>query len=67
MERVKENLLKSDRISRVESFDTLHNSNYGLFSSIKLAFRTFIFFMTVIGFFLIIKQMEVCIYCTQRG
>jgi len=59
LEQVKKNLLKSDRITRVESFDTLHNSNYGLFSSIKLAFRTFIFFMTVIGFFLIIKQMEV--------
>jgi cell division transport system permease protein len=59
LEQVKKNLLKSDSITRVESFDTLHNSNYGLFSSIKLAFRTFIFFMTVIGFFLIIKQMEV--------
>ena len=59
LEGVKKNLLKSDKVTRVETFDTLHNSNYGLFSSIKLAFRTFIFFMTVIGFFLIIKQMEV--------
>jgi len=59
LEKVKENLLKSEKVTRVETFDTLHNSNYGLFSSIKLAFQTFIFFMTVIGFFLIIKQMEV--------
>jgi cell division transport system permease protein len=59
LEKVKKNLLKSDKVIRVETFDTLHNSNYGLFSSIKLSFQTFIFFMTVIGFFLIIKQMEV--------
>lgn len=59
LKKVKNNFLKSDKVTRVESFDTLHNSNYGLFSSIKLAFQTFIFFMTVIGFFLIIKQMEV--------
>jgi len=58
LEKVKENLLKSDRITRVESFDTLHNSNYGLFSSIKLAFSTFIFFMAVIGFFLIINRWK---------
>lgn len=59
LEKVKRNILKSDRVTRVETFDTLHNSNYGLFSSIKLAFQTFILFMTIIGFFLIIKQMEV--------
>ncbi|NOZ90456.1 MAG: cell division protein FtsX [Epsilonproteobacteria bacterium] len=59
LERVKQNFLKSDKVKRVETFDTLHNSNYGLFSSIKLSFQTFIVFMTIIGFFLIIKQMEV--------
>jgi cell division transport system permease protein len=59
LEKVKENFLKSDKVKRVETFDTLHNSNYGLFSSIKLSFQTFIVFMTIIGFFLIIKQMEV--------
>jgi cell division transport system permease protein len=59
LEKVKENFLKSDKVKRVETFDTLHNSNYGLFLSIKLSFQTFIVFMTIIGFFLIIKQMEV--------
>jgi cell division transport system permease protein len=59
LEEVKRNFLKSDKIKRVETFDTLHNSNYGLFSSIKLSFQTFVVFMTIIGFFLIIKQMEV--------
>lgn len=59
METVKRNFLKSDKVTRVETFDTLHNSNYGLFSFIKFAFSTFIVFMTIIGFFLILKQMEV--------
>ena len=59
LDKVKENFLKSDKIKRVETFDTLHNSNYALFSSIKLAFSTFTIFMTIIGFFLILKQMEV--------
>nr|MCH9740407.1 cell division protein FtsX [Campylobacterota bacterium] len=53
LEAVKQNFLKSDKITRVESFDTLHQSNYGLFSFIKFAFQTFIVFMTIIGFFLI--------------
>ncbi len=59
LEQVKQNFLKDDKITRVETFDTLHRSNYGLFSFIKFAFGTFILFMTIIGFFLIVKQMEV--------
>jgi len=59
LELVKLNFMKSDKITRVETFDTLHNSNYGLFSFIKSSFSTFILFMTIIGFFLIVKQMEV--------
>ncbi len=62
LEAVKQNFLKSDKITRVETFDTLHQSNYGLFSFIKSSFRTFIVFMTIIGFFLILKQMEVWNY-----
>jgi len=62
LEKVKQNFLKSDKITRVETFDTLHQSNYGLFSFIKFSFRTFIVFMTIIGFFLILKQMEVWNY-----
>jgi cell division transport system permease protein len=64
---VKRNFLKSEKVIRVETFDTLHNSNYGLFSFIKFSFQTFILFMTIIGFFLIVKQMEVWNYMhTQR-
>jgi cell division transport system permease protein len=62
LEEVKKNFLKSDKVTRVETFDTLHQSNYGLFSFIKFSFRTFIVFMTIIGFFLILKQMEVWNY-----
>jgi len=62
LEQVKKNLLKSEKITRVETFDTLHQSNYGLFTFIKSSFRTFIVFMAIIGFFLILKQMEVWNY-----
>ncbi|HHH19686.1 MAG TPA: cell division protein FtsX [Campylobacterales bacterium] len=62
LEQVKANFLKSDKVTRVETFDTLHQSNYGLFSFIKFSFHTFIIFMSILGFFLIIKQMEVWNY-----
>ena len=62
LEEVKNNFLKSRKITRVETFNTLHQSNYGLFSFIKFSFSTFIVFMTIIGSFLIIKQMEVWNY-----
>jgi len=62
LEEVKRNFLKSSKVTRVETFDTLHQSNYGLFSFIKFSFSTFIVFMTIIGSFLIIKQMEVWNY-----
>ena len=62
LEKVKKNFLKSNNITRVETFNTLHQSNYGLFSFIKFSFSTFIVFMTIIGSFLIIKQMEVWNY-----
>jgi len=62
LQEIKKNFLKSSKITRVETFNTLHQSNYGLFSFIKFAFNTFIVFMTIIGSFLIIKQMEVWNY-----
>ncbi|MBD3792677.1 MAG: cell division protein FtsX [Campylobacterales bacterium] len=62
LEGVKQNFLKSDKVARVETFDTVHRSNYGLFSFIKFSFQTFIIFMSMLGFFLIIKQMEVWNY-----
>ncbi len=59
LEEVKRNLEKSENILSIESFQSAYQSKYELFSFIKLAFETFIIFMTIIGFFLIVKQMEV--------
>jgi len=59
LESVKNNLKKSNNILTIESFQSSYQSKYELFSFIKSAFQTFIFFMSIIGFFLIVKQMEV--------
>ncbi|CAA6805759.1 MAG: Unknown protein [uncultured Sulfurovum sp.] len=59
LEKVKSNLEKSDNILSIESFQSAYQSKYELFSFIKFAFQTFILFMSIISFFLILKQMEV--------
>jgi len=59
LKEVKENLLKSKSIKRIETFHSAYKSQYELFMFIKFSFGTFIFFMGIIGFFLIVKQMEV--------
>ncbi len=65
LEVVKKNLEKSNvgkaenEKLKVESFQSTYQSKYELFSFIKFSFQTFILFMTIISFFLIIKQMEV--------
>jgi cell division transport system permease protein len=59
LEQVKINLSKSKNIKRIENFHSAYKAKYELFTFIKLAFGTFILFMAIIGFFLIIKQMEV--------
>lgn len=59
LEEVKNNLKKSSNIISIESFQSSYQSKYELFSFIKFSFQTFIIFMSIIGFFLIVKQMEV--------
>ena len=65
LEVVKKNLEKSNvgkaenEKLKVESFQSTYQSKYELFSFIKFSFQTFILFMTIISFFLIVKQMEV--------
>ena len=59
LEQVKINLSKSKNIKRIENFHSAYKAKYELFTFIQLAFGTFILFMAIIGFFLIIKQMEV--------
>ncbi len=56
---VKANLNKSGNFESIENFQSTYQSKYELFSFIKFAFQTFIIFMSIIGFFLIVKQMEV--------
>ena len=62
LESVKSNLQKSSNILTIETFQSTYQSKYELFSFIKFSFQTFIGFMTIIGFFLIVKQMEVWNY-----
>ncbi len=62
LENVKNNLSQSKSIKRIETFRSTYKSQYELFTFIKYSFATFIFFMSIIGFFLIIKQMEVWNY-----
>jgi cell division transport system permease protein len=62
LESVKNNLQKSNNIISIESFQSSYQSKYELFSFIKFSFQTFIIFMSIIGFFLIVKQMEVWNY-----
>ncbi|SHO80880.1 Cell division protein FtsX [hydrothermal vent metagenome] len=59
IEVVKNDLEKSNKIKRVETFDGSHNSTYKLFIFLKLIFKLFILFIGIVSFFLIIKQMEV--------
>ena len=59
LSEVKNNLNKSGNFKSIESFQSSYQSKYELFSFIKLSFQTFIFFMSIIGFFLVVKQMEV--------
>ena len=59
LNKVKKNLTESESIKRIETFHSTYKSQYELFMFIKFSFGTFLFFMTILGFFLIIKQMEV--------
>jgi len=56
---VKANLEKSGNFKSIENFKSSYQSKYELFSFIKFSFQMFIIFMSIIGFFLIVKQMEV--------
>ncbi len=57
--RIKEMLLASKHIKKVETFGKSHNSSYNLFVFIKVVLWTFVGFMTFTSLFLVIKQMEI--------
>ena len=59
---IKNDLEKSEKIRRVETFGSSYTNSYKLFSFIKFALKAFIGFMGFVSFFLIIKQMEIWKY-----
>ncbi|MDQ7085700.1 MAG: cell division protein FtsX [Sulfurovum sp.] len=62
LEQIKSDLKADSNIKRVETFGTSHASKYKLFAFIKFTLETFIIFMMVVSFILIVKQMEIWKY-----
>jgi cell division transport system permease protein len=62
LEQIKEDLKIYTNVKRVETFGSSHKSKYRLFAFIKFTLETFIIFMMIVSFFLIIKQMEIWKY-----
>ena len=59
IEEIKQKLVASEEIKKVETFGKSHNSSYNLFVFIKIVLWTFVGFMTLTSLFLVIKQMEI--------
>jgi len=59
IEKIKQTLIASEGIKRVETFQKGHHSSYSLFVFIKMVLWTFVGFMTITSLFLVIKQMEI--------
>jgi cell division transport system permease protein len=60
VEQIKNRILQQiDGIKSVETFDKNHSKNYNLFMFIKFLFKTFVFLISLVSIFLVIKQMEV--------
>ena len=66
LEAIKKDLETDENIKKVETFGTTYQSNYRLFSFIKLILKVFIGFMAVVSLFLIIKQMEIWKYAHKE-
>ncbi len=62
LEKIKLDLEKDNNIKRVETFGSTYNSSYKLFSLVKFILKIFIFFMSIVSLFLIVKQMEIWKY-----
>ena len=62
LKRIKQDLEAGANVKKVETFGTSYESSYKLFSFIKFLLKLFIFFMTAVSLFLIIKQMEIWKY-----
>ena len=66
LEEIKKDLESDPNIKKVETFGSSYKSSYKLFSFIKLTLKIFIVFMTIVSFFLIIKQMEIWKYAHKE-
>jgi len=56
---IKDKLIATEGIKKVETFGKSHDSQYDLFIFIKVVLWTFVGFMTLTSLFLVIKQMEI--------
>jgi cell division transport system permease protein len=59
IDKIRNRLVASKEIKKVETFDKSHNASYNLFVFIKIVLWTFVGFMTLTSLFLVIKQMEI--------
>ena len=66
LEHIKAYLEADDRIKKVETFGNSYGASYTLFSFIKLTFKAFVAFMSLVSFFLVIKQMEIWNYAHKE-
>jgi cell division transport system permease protein len=62
LNKIKQDLESSTFIKRVETFGSSYSSSYRLFSFIKFILKLFIFFISIVSVFLIVKQMEIWKY-----
>jgi len=66
LDKIKTDLEAHDNIKSVETFGSAYSSSYRLFAFIKLSFKIFIVFMSIVSLFLIIKQMEIWKYAHRQ-
>ncbi len=66
LEHIKAYLEADDRIKKVETFGSSYGASYTLFSFIKFTFKAFVIFMSLVSFFLVIKQMEIWSYAHKE-
>jgi len=66
LDTIKKDLEESDQIKRVETFGSSYSDSYRLFSFIQFAMKAFLGFMSLVSFFLIIKQMQIWKYAHKE-
>ncbi|RUM71670.1 MAG: cell division protein FtsX [Sulfurovum sp.] len=66
LEKIKANLKVNKNIKKVETFGSSHGSAYRLFKFIKFTLKLFLFFISIVSLFLIIKQMEIWKYAHKE-